>query len=135
MSPVILPIECVLVCVCVLRLARLAVMLVVVYAYAAEGLSDRNLALLDAVCHLVQVMSLPAVVGGDLNLGRVDLAGTSIGHHLVYTSQVLNTCVLSGSELDCVLVTPDLAHTVADAGVTDVGVYPHRLVWSHLQLG
>ena len=47
---------------------RIAILLVCVYGYYTEGLTEDNLALLQCVALLVRTVGLPTMVGGDFNL-------------------------------------------------------------------
>ena len=76
------------------------VLVVTVYLYVAEGISERNRAIIDYVVNLTRVANTPCIIGGDFNMSPETLAQSG---------------VLDGSSLE--IVVPD-EHTYCSAGTS-----------------
>ena len=128
-------VECSRICGAILRTDRLRILLIVVYLYHTEGLSERNQALLASVELLSRTIGLPTMIGGDLNLTREEVIGS-----LMYRS--LNLCFLSspedtceegkGSCIDHLLAPVSFMNTRKSASVTPEGFRPHLVSRIHL---
>jgi len=58
---------------CIVHIGVVVVLAVAVYLYDSDNLSDRNVALLEHVASMRQVLALPLLVGGDFNMSRTSL--------------------------------------------------------------
>ena len=125
------------VCGAILHTDRLRVLLIVVYLYHTEGLSERNQALLASIELLSRTVGLPTMIGGDLNFAREEIYDS-----LFFRS--LNLCFLSSPEVTCeegkgscidhLLAPVGFLNTRKYASVTPEGFRPHlvsRVYLSH----
>ena len=80
------------VCGCVVRCKSVSIVLVEVYLCTGEGLSERNVAIIQWVVELVKASGLPGVVCGDFQNTAAELAGVqmimSAGMELVSNDEV-----------------------------------------------
>ena len=58
---------------CIVHIGVVVVLAVAVYLFDSDNLSDRNVALLEQVAVMRQVLALPLLVGGDFNMSRTSL--------------------------------------------------------------
>ena len=103
------------------------------YWWCGEGLSIRNLSLMDAIKDLVTFYAQPYVLGADFNLEPALLEETGwlkdIGGVLIHTGEVTCTGTGAGSNFDYFVVAQSIAHGFGKAKlVEDTGISPHTPV-------
>ena len=100
------------------------------YLWTGEGLSERNIQVLDALRAQVIGVKGPWMIGADFNMGPEELEAwaNSIGGVIVRSSSV--TCVgkqgVGGSEIDFFIIKAELVYTVERVYVDmEAGTRPH----------
>ena len=124
-------------CAAIVQTKGLRILIVVIYGYHTEGLSDRQVSLLRAAEILIRVMAMPCLLGGDFNLSRNDLGDTALTTelNLEIVSSADNTCMEgNGSCIDHLLATRGFKHAVNKAAVTPEGFRPHLVSRVHFAL-
>ena len=86
------------ICGAILHTDRLRILLVVVYLYHSEGLSERNQALLASVELLSRTVGLPTMIGGDFNLTREEVASSLIYRSLKLCFSVVPVGYMPGRQ-------------------------------------
>ena len=99
---------------CILRTKGVSILFVVVYLFTAEGLSDRNMAVISQICTLVSIFKGPVVIAGDWQV-TPDVLATSplirrLGLIVKTPCGTDATCKVGAARLiDYFLVSPAIA--------------------------
>ena len=88
----------------VIRLGKVAVLLINVYLYVEGGLSPENLAILGQIEQYGMELAMPIILGGDCNLEEDDIQRAGILQHFdsvaVRTNQLPTTTLRDGRSID-----------------------------------
>jgi len=116
---------------CIVHIGVVVVLAVAVYLFDSDNLSDRNVALLEHVAVMRQVLALPLLVGGDFNMSRTSLLEARFPerNNLILPQSPQHTCTVGkGAELDYVFLPSCLASSNTSATVVPVGLPHHHAV-------
>ena len=116
---------------CIVHIGVVVVLAVAVYLFDSDNLSERNVALLEQVAVMRQVLALPLLVGGDFNMSRTSLLEARFPerNNLILPQSPQHTCTVGhGAELDYVFLPSFLAASKASATVVPVGLPHHHAV-------